>query len=60
MYRFRVLPCGRQGVYGALARGAAKVPGLELRHLLGRGGFGRVYYGTWNGRPVAVKITNPS
>lgn len=30
--------------------------GLELAHLLGRGSFGWVYYGTWFGTPVAVKV----
>ncbi|GLI62576.1 hypothetical protein VaNZ11_005250 [Volvox africanus] len=43
-------------VYEALAKHVEKVPGLELSHLLGKGGFGSVYYGTWNGMPVAVKM----
>lgn len=30
--------------------------GLELGHLLGKGSFGSVYYGTWLGTPVAVKV----
>ncbi len=34
----------------------SKVPGLELSHLLGKGGFGSVYCGTWHGIPVAVKM----
>ena len=43
-------------MYEALAKHVEKVPGLELSHLLGKGGFGSVYYGTWNGMPVAVKM----
>jgi hypothetical protein len=35
---------------------AVPVPGLALRSLLGRGGFGVCYYGTWEGLPVAVKV----
>ncbi len=34
----------------------SKVPGLELSHLLGKGGFGSVYCGTWHGTAVAVKM----
>ena len=34
----------------------ATVEGLELGHLLGKGSFGSVYYGTWHGAPVAVKV----
>lgn len=30
--------------------------GLEMGHLLGKGSFGSVYYGTYFGTPVAVKI----
>eukprot|EP00798_Chlamydomonas_sp_ICE-L_P025632 gene25632-11290_t len=30
--------------------------GLEMGHLLGQGSHGPVYYGTWYGSPVAVKI----
>ncbi|GIL48660.1 hypothetical protein Vafri_5131, partial [Volvox africanus] len=29
---------------------------IQLHHVLGAGSFGRVYYGTWNGQDVAVKI----
>ncbi|EFJ43286.1 hypothetical protein VOLCADRAFT_96512 [Volvox carteri f. nagariensis] len=47
---------GGSTVYEALAKHVEKVPGLELSHLLGKGGFGSVYYGTWNGMPVAVKM----
>ncbi len=34
----------------------SKVPGLELSRLLGKGGFGSVYCGTWHGAAVAVKM----
>ncbi|GLC55895.1 hypothetical protein PLESTB_001041000 [Pleodorina starrii] len=47
---------GSSTVYEALAKHVEKVPGLELSHLLGKGGFGSVYYGTWNAMPVAVKM----
>jgi len=30
--------------------------GLKLAHLLGRGSFGVVYFGTWFGSEVAVKV----
>lgn len=33
------------------------VAGLELGHLLGRGSFGWVYYGTYYGTSVAVKVS---
>jgi hypothetical protein len=33
------------------------LPGLDLAHLLGRGSWGWVYYGTWYGTPVAVKVS---
>ncbi|KAG2434249.1 hypothetical protein HXX76_007974 [Chlamydomonas incerta] len=32
------------------------VEGLTLSNLLGKGSFGSVYFGTWMGTPVAVKI----
>jgi hypothetical protein len=35
------------GVYEALAKHVEKVAGLELSHLLGKGGFGSVYFGVW-------------
>ncbi|GLC36181.1 hypothetical protein PLESTF_001471200 [Pleodorina starrii] len=38
------------------AGGSEIVEGLELGHLLGKGSFGSVYYGTWLGTPVAVKV----
>ncbi|KAL4434240.1 hypothetical protein ABPG75_000681 [Micractinium tetrahymenae] len=32
------------------------IEGLEVAELLGRGGYGRVYKGRWNGAVVAVKV----
>ncbi|KAG2432963.1 hypothetical protein HXX76_008691 [Chlamydomonas incerta] len=32
------------------------INGLSMGHLLGKGAYGSVYYGTWYGTPVAVKI----
>ncbi|MEW5300051.1 MAG: hypothetical protein WDW36_003011 [Sanguina aurantia] len=34
------------------------IEGLVTGHLLGKGAFGSVYYGTWFGTPVAVKIVD--
>lgn len=33
------------------------IPGVKLGPLLGRGSFGSVYYGTWNGAQIAVKVS---
>ena len=35
---------------------AAPVEGVELGPLLGRGSYGRVYLGRWNGQEVAIKV----
>lgn len=35
---------------------SGNIDGLELGHLLGKGSFGSVYYGSWMGTPVAVKV----
>lgn len=43
------------GGSGGLGSSGGPVRGLELRHVLGRGGFGAVHYGLWEGLPVAVK-----
>uniref|UniRef100_A0A7S0VJJ1 PAS domain-containing protein n=1 Tax=Polytomella parva TaxID=51329 RepID=A0A7S0VJJ1_9CHLO len=42
--------------YDVLTKHVAKLPGLELSHMLGRGGFGSVYFGIWMGEPIAVKM----
>ena len=34
-------------------------PNLELGMLLGKGGYGSVYRGTYNGQPCAVKVISP-
>lgn len=31
---------------------------VQLGPLLGKGGYGKVYRGLWNGIPVAVKVLN--
>ncbi len=33
-------------------------PDLELGTLLGKGGYGSVYRGTFNGQPCAVKVSS--
>jgi serine/threonine protein kinase len=38
---------------------AAPVEGIELGPLLGRGSYGRVYLGRWNGQEVAIKASGP-
>jgi len=43
---------------GAGARGKTRSPFLDVRlmRLVGKGSFGKVYYGLWMGTPVAVKV----
>lgn len=36
------------------------IPGVTIGPLVGKGGFGRVYSGTYNGDPVAVKVLLPT
>jgi len=36
------------------------VEGVELGPLLGRGSYGRVYLGRWNGQEVAIKVRDGS
>lgn len=33
------------------------IPGVRLGPLLGKGSFGSVHYGTWNGAQIAVKVS---
>lgn len=33
---------------------------LQLTRLIGKGGFGTVYAGTWQGSPVAFKASRPA
>ena len=35
------------------------IPGVKLGPLLGKGSFGSVHYGTWNGAQIAVKVRLP-
>ena len=35
------------------------IPGVKLGPLLGKGSFGSVHYGTWNGAQIAVKVGLP-
>ena len=58
---------GEMAASGGLAGGAAGSPGTQLirrkelrydtaaQNILGKGGFGIVYRGEWNGSPVAIK-----
>eukprot|EP00878_Enallax_costatus_P002645 GHUV01002830.1.p1 GENE.GHUV01002830.1~~GHUV01002830.1.p1 ORF type:complete len:787 (+),score=114.21 GHUV01002830.1:311-2362(+) len=50
---------GRSGVTGT-SHLASSPDGIVLNVLLGAGSFGRVYAGTWQGNPVAVKIITHS
>ena len=42
--------------FSSLLSSSSEYEGLELGHLLGKGTFGSVYYGTFFGTPVAVKV----
>ncbi|KAG2432561.1 hypothetical protein HXX76_008906 [Chlamydomonas incerta] len=44
------------GATSTWSTGSEVVEGLELGHLLGKGSFGSVYFGTWMGTSVAVKV----
>lgn len=35
------------------------IPNVRLGPLLGKGSFGSVHYGTWNGAQIAVKVFVP-
>lgn len=39
-----------------LSQPPESISGLSMGHLLGKGAYGSVYYGTWYGSPVAVKV----
>lgn len=34
----------------------ASIDGVAMHKVIGRGGFGNVYLGTWRGKEVAVKV----
>ena len=36
--------------------GKPPISGVKLGPLLGKGSFGSVHYGTWNGAQVAIKV----
>ena len=41
---------------GNFKRPPVPFPGLDLHEVLGRGSYGRVFRGTYDGVPVAVKV----